>query len=68
MTLRLALGLPLQDMEGVVTRKKRRTVHKASVRAISGATLEVLQKRRQEKPEQRKLQREEAVRCGAGWH
>ena len=51
-----------------MTRKKRRTVHKASVRAISGATLEVLQKRRQEKPEQRKLQREEAVRCDAGQH
>lgn len=45
-----------------VQRKKRRTANKAAVRAIAGVTLEVLQKKRQEKPEVRQATRDAALR------
>ena len=54
--------LALQDLDTVVARKKRRSVNKTNVRPIGNATIEVLQKRRAEKPEQRKASREAALR------
>ena len=52
----------MQDLDTVVARKKRRSVNKTNVRPIGNATIEVLQKRRAEKPEQRKASREAALR------
>ncbi len=43
-------------------RKKRRTLGKAAVRSIGNATLEVIQKRRTEKPEVRQASRDAALR------
>lgn len=40
-----------KDQVTEITRKKRRTANKATVRAIVGANLEVLNKKRTEKPE-----------------
>ena len=54
--------LCLQDLDTVVARKKRRSVNKSNVRPIGNASIEVLQKRRAEKPEQRKASREAALR------
>lgn len=54
--------VPMQDLDTVVARKKRRSVNKTNVRPIGNATIEVLQKRRAEKPEQRKASREAALR------
>jgi len=51
-----------KDLDTVVARKKRRSVNKTNVRPIGNATIEVLQKRRAEKPEQRKASREAALR------
>ncbi|DBB15270.1 TPA: 60S ribosomal protein L24 [Trebouxia sp. C0006] len=51
-----------QDLDTVVARKKRRSVNKTNVRPIGNASIEVLQKRRAEKPEQRKASREAALR------
>lgn len=52
----------IQDLDTVVARKKRRSVNKSNVRPIGNASIEVLQKRRAEKPEQRKASREAALR------
>jgi len=54
--------LGVQDLDTVVARKKRRSVNKTNVRPIGNASIEVLQKRRAEKPEQRKASREAALR------
>jgi len=43
-------------------RKKRRNNNKATARAIVGTSLEVINKRRQEKPEVRQASREQAIR------
>lgn len=51
-----------QDQEQQVARKKRRSQNKQTVRAIAGASLEVINKRRTERPEQRKASREAALR------
>lgn len=55
-----------------IAKKKKRNINKAAVRAYAGASLEVIQKKRQEKPEARKATREAALRevrpryiCGA---
>ena len=53
-------------MDTVVARKKRRSVNKTNVRPIGNASIEVLQKRRAEKPEQRKASREAALRYVLG--
>ena len=45
-----------------MARKKRRNQNKQTVRAIAGASLEVINKRRTERPEQRKASREAALR------
>ena len=51
-----------KDQELQVARKKRRAVNKAAVRSVAGASLEVLAKKKAEKPEQRKASREAALR------
>ena len=45
-----------------VARKKRRNTNKATARAIVGTSLEVINKRRAEKPEVRQASREQAIR------
>jgi large subunit ribosomal protein L24e len=45
-----------------VQRKKRRTLGKATARSIVGASLEVINKRRTEKPEVRQASRDAALR------
>ncbi len=45
-----------------VQRKKRRALGKAAVRSIAGASLEVINKRRTEKPEVRQATRDAALR------
>lgn len=45
-----------------VARKKRRNTGKATARAIAGTSLEVINKRRAEKPEVRQASREQAIR------
>jgi large subunit ribosomal protein L24e len=45
-----------------VSRKKRRANTKSQARAIVGASLEVINRKRQEKPEQRQASREAAIR------
>lgn len=52
----------LQDQEAQVARKKRRNVTKAATRSVAGASLEVIQKKKSEKPEARKASREAALR------
>lgn len=44
-------------------KKRRRATKKPYSRSIVGATLEVIQKRRTEKPEVRDAAREAALRC-----
>ena len=51
-----------KDLDATVARKKRRSATKATARAIVGASLEVINKRRAEKPEARKASREAAIR------
>lgn len=51
-----------KDQVSEVARKKRRAASKATARAIVGASLEVINKRRQEKPEVRQASREQAIR------
>ncbi|KAK9819774.1 hypothetical protein WJX72_002199 [[Myrmecia] bisecta] len=51
-----------KDLEAQVARKKRRTANRVQARAIVGVSLEVINKRRSEKPEQRKASREAALR------
>jgi large subunit ribosomal protein L24e len=45
-----------------VQKKKRRAVAKSANRSIVGASLEVIQKKRTEKPEVRQASREAAIR------
>ena len=52
----------VQDLEAQVARKKRRNVNKAATRSVAGASLEVIQKKKSEKPEARKASREAALR------
>ena len=52
----------LQDQEAQVARKKRRSATKVQTRSIVGVSLEVIQKKKAEKPEQRKASREAALR------
>ena len=52
----------LQDDAQEAVRKRRRTTKKPYSRSIVGATLEVIQKRRTEKPEIRDAAREAALR------
>lgn len=56
-----ALAAP-QDQEAQVARKKRRNVTKAATRSVAGASVEVIQKKKAEKPEARKASREAALR------
>ncbi|KAI7839471.1 hypothetical protein COHA_006739 [Chlorella ohadii] len=51
-----------KDLEAQVARKKRRNVNKAATRSVAGASLEVIQKKKSEKPEARKASREAALR------
>ena len=51
-----------QDIAAEAVKKKRRTAKKPYSRSIVGATLEVIQKRRTEKPEVRDAAREAALR------
>lgn len=51
-----------QDIAAEAVKKKRRTTKKPYSRSIVGATLEVIQKRRAEKPEVRDAAREAALR------
>ena len=50
-----------KDLDATVARKKRRSATKATARAIVGASLEVINKRRAEKPEARTASREAAI-------
>ena len=52
----------LQDLHAETIKKRRRTTKKPYSRSIVGATLEVIQKRRTEKPEVRDAAREAALR------
>jgi large subunit ribosomal protein L24e len=51
-----------KDQVAEATRKKRRTANKAAARAIAGVSLEVINKKRQEKPEVRQASRDAALR------
>ncbi|KAI8464812.1 MAG: ribosomal protein L24e-domain-containing protein [Monoraphidium minutum] len=51
-----------KDQVNEVARKKRRNAGKNNARAIVGASLEVINKRRAEKPEVRQASREAAIR------
>jgi large subunit ribosomal protein L24e len=51
-----------KDQEQQVARKKRRATLKAATRSIAGTSLEVIAKKKAEKPEQRKASREAALR------
>jgi len=51
-----------KDQVTEVARKKRRNTGKATARSIVGASLEVINKRRTEKPEVRQASREAAIR------
>jgi hypothetical protein len=52
----------LQDIHAEAAKKRRRTTKKPYSRSIVGATLEVIQKKRAEKPEVRDAAREAALR------
>lgn len=45
-----------------MTRRKRRNTNKSAVRSVVGASLEVINKKRTEKPEVRQASREAAIR------
>ncbi|KAF8069480.1 RPL24B [Scenedesmus sp. PABB004] len=51
-----------KDQVAEVARKKRRNTNKATARAIVGVSLEVINKKRTEKPEVRQSNREKAIR------
>jgi len=51
-----------KDLEQQVARKKRRNVGRTTTRAVAGASVEVIAKKKAEKPEQRKASREAALR------
>jgi large subunit ribosomal protein L24e len=52
----------VQDLEAQVARKKRRNVTRAVTRSVAGTSLEVIAKKKAEKPEARKASREAALR------
>jgi large subunit ribosomal protein L24e len=52
-----------QDIAQEAVKKRRRATKKPYSRSIVGATLEVIQKKRSEKPEVRDAAREAALRC-----
>ena len=56
------LSVHLQDISAEAVKKRRRTTKKPYSRSIVGATLEVIQKKRSEKPEVRDAAREAALR------
>lgn len=45
-----------------MARKKRRNVNKSATRSVAGVSMEVIQKKKAEKPEARKASREAALR------
>ena len=51
-----------KDQVTEASRKKRRTTNKAAARAIAGVSVEVINKKRQEKPEVRQASRDAALR------
>ncbi|CAL8470921.1 g10463 [Coccomyxa elongata] len=51
-----------KDQETQIARKKRRTTTRTQTRSIAGASMEVIAKKRAEKPEVRKASREAALR------
>jgi large subunit ribosomal protein L24e len=51
-----------KDLEQQVARKKRRSSGKAATRSVAGASLEVIAKKKAEKPEARKASREAVLR------
>jgi len=51
-----------KDQEQQVARKKRRSSARVVTRAVAGASVEVIAKKKAEKPEQRKASREAALR------
>ncbi|KAG6519187.1 hypothetical protein ZIOFF_019245 [Zingiber officinale] len=51
-----------KDIDAAAVKKKRRTTKKPYSRSIVGATLDVIQKKRSEKPEVRNAAREAALR------
>lgn len=53
----------VQDIAQEAAKKRRRATKKPYSRSIVGATLEVIQKKRSEKPEVRDAAREAALRC-----
>jgi hypothetical protein len=53
----------VQDIAQEAVKKRRRATKKPYSRSIVGATLEVIQKKRTEKPEVRDAAREAALRC-----
>lgn len=58
----MVVYLKSQDIEASTTRKKRRVNKSAFTRSLVGASLEVLAKKRNEKPEVRAAAREAALR------
>jgi hypothetical protein len=54
--------MSMQDIHAEAAKKRRRTTKKPYSRSIVGATLEVIQKKRAEKPEVRDAAREAALR------
>ncbi|WPT16948.1 60S ribosomal protein L24-2 [Picochlorum sp. SENEW3] len=51
-----------KDQEQQVSRRKKRSTARVAVRSVAGASLEVIAKKKAEKPEQRKASREAALR------
>ena len=62
-TIVLTSCINMQDAAQEAVKKRRRATKKPYSRSIVGATLEVIQKRRTEKPEVRDAAREAALRC-----
>jgi large subunit ribosomal protein L24e len=52
----------VQDLEAQVARKKRRNVTRSATRSVAGTSLEIIAKKKAEKPEARKASREAALR------
>jgi large subunit ribosomal protein L24e len=61
-TTQLSTTRPPYKQVSEVSRKKRRANTKSQARAIVGASLEVINRKRLEKPEQRQASREAAIR------
>ncbi|KAI3433371.1 hypothetical protein D9Q98_003188 [Chlorella vulgaris] len=51
-----------KDLEAQVARKKRRNVTRSATRSVAGTSLEIIAKKKAEKPEARKASREAALR------